>query len=270
MTAQPRPLKRFGQNFLKNTVLAEKIIEAVGIEESDVVVEIGAGPGVLTRFIAEKQCRKKIALEIDRRRVESLRQEFHGRVEIIETDVLQFSFASVAEKYSGRVKVVGNIPYNITGPILFKILDDYHSVSTAVLMVQKEVGQRITAAPGNKTYGIISVLAAANARPERIMDVGRKNFWPVPGVDSTVIRLADIDRDNRIENYELFRDIVRKTFNMRRKMLQNSLKSVCSTEILPRLKSVSLRARPEELSYDDFRSLANEIYSMQKEQAKPL
>jgi 16S rRNA (adenine1518-N6/adenine1519-N6)-dimethyltransferase len=258
MPVQPRPKKRFGQNFLTNKHFAAKIVDSIKISESDTVIEIGPGRGVLTELISTENCKRKLAVEIDTELAEQLQATF-SNIEFLQQDILSFSFSEVFKQSEKKLKIVGNIPYNITSPILFQLLDSSQYISHAVLMIQKEVAERLIAEKDSKEYGILTVLVNAQAKVEKMFVVNRNNFHPQPNVDSMVIRLNFFKSDSEIDNYKLFKKIVKSTFNNRRKMLKNGLKKLVNEQNLNEIKSVPLNLRPENLSITDFLNLANEI-----------
>jgi len=258
MSVQPRPKKRFGQNFLTNKHYASKIVDSIEIKDEDIVIEIGPGRGVLTELINSKKCQKRIAVEIDTELTKQLQETFIN-IEFLQQDILSFSFGKYISQSENKLKIVGNIPYNITSPILFHLLDNSRYISQAILMIQKEVAERLIAEKDSKEYGISTVLVNAQAKVEKLFVVNRNNFFPQPKVDSMVIRLQFLKNDSEIENFDLFKQIVKATFNNRRKMLKNTLGKIVDEKKLKELKSVSLYLRPENLSVLDFLNLANEI-----------
>jgi len=257
-----RPLKRFGQNFLKNPVIARKIVNSLQLNSQDVLVEIGPGEGFLSRIVFEHKFYWFIAVEIDERLASSLKLLFSGQThcQLYIGDILEFSFKEYSNLTNRRIKVLGNIPYNITSPILFKLLDNFMYISTAILTIQKEVAERLTALPGSKEYGILSVVVGNQAKINHICDVESDNFFPKPDVESSVIKL-DFSTDINT-NLREFRSIVRRCFQTRRKTLKNNLIRFINPKIVSQIKSVSLTKRPEELSLDDFRALVDEILSL--------
>ena len=263
MPAHLYPKKRFGQNFLTNKHYAAKIVDSIEISESDTVIEIGPGRGVLTEIISTKNCQKRIAVEIDTELAEQL-QAIFTNIEFLQQDILSFSFGELFKQSKNKLKVVGNIPYNITSPIIFQLLDNSSYISQAVLMIQKEVAERLIAEKDSKEYGILTVLVNAQAKVEKLFVVNRNNFYPQPKVDSMVIRLQFLKDDSEIDNYALFKKIVKATFNNRRKMLKNSLSKIVEDQNLNKIKSVPLNLRPENLSVNDFSNLANEVAQFQK------
>lgn len=263
MLVQPRPKKRFGQNFLTNRHYAFKIVNSIEISESDTIIEIGPGRGVLTELINVASCKKRIAVEIDTQLVEQL-QSSYSNIEILRQDILSFSFSEQYKQSKNKLKIVGNIPYNITSPIIFHLLDNSSYIAQAVLMIQKEVAERLIAEKDSKEYGILSILVNAQAKVEKLFVVKRNNFFPQPKVDSMVIRLEFFKEGSDIENYDLFKKIVKSCFNNRRKMLKNSLRKLLDKQKLKEIKSVSLNLRPENLSIAEFLNLSNEIAQFQK------
>jgi 16S rRNA (adenine1518-N6/adenine1519-N6)-dimethyltransferase len=263
MPVYPYPQKRFGQNFLTNKHYAAKIVDSIKLSEHDTILEIGPGRGALTELINEQKAKKKLAVEIDPQLFEQLRKNY-GEVEIIQNDILSFSFEGLYKQSNSKIKVVGNIPYNITSPILFHLLDNSSYISQAVLMIQKEVAERLIAQKDTKEYGILSILVNAQAQVLKLFVVDRKNFYPQPKVDSMVIKLEFLKSQSELENYELFKQIVKSTFNNRRKMIKNSLKKIVNEQELGKIKSVALNLRPENLSIIDFSNLTNEIEQIRK------
>lgn len=261
-TLMHKPLKKFGQNFLNQPAIAHKIIKALDVNTGDTILEIGPGPGILTQQIIELNPKQYYAVEVDNRWAEQLATQFGNRVDIINRDFLQYDLTKVC---TGDVKpkIIGNIPYNITSPILFKLLDHFSEIDRAVIMMQKEVARRIVADSGNKEYGILSVLIQTCADVDYLFEVGRQNFSPAPKVDSAVLRFNFFDRISGINNPPLFRKIVRATFNYRRKMLRNSLSRIFDQTIVSSLSEYDLTKRPEQLELDDFKALANTIDTLQ-------
>jgi len=255
-TSNTHPKKRFSQNFLRNPHYAVKIVEALNIRDKDLVVEIGPGHGALTAELVKKNAAELVLIEIDQSCVDQLQEDYSDNSAIVHADFLKFKWY---EEFGRRVKFIGNLPYHITSPILFHILDHVEKAHSAVFMTQLEVAKRIAAPPGNKEYGILSVLCQTYARIEYLFKVGRGNFYPVPKVDSAVFQMQFYDTVENLENHELFRKIVRATFNYRRKMLRNSLGRIFDKTILYCLNAVNIDRRPEELTVEEFKNLTNEI-----------
>lgn len=256
-----KPLKKFGQNFLTQPAIAEKIVNTLHISDKDQIIEIGPGKGILTDHIAVKHPAAFTAIEIDINLAKKLEKKFSGFVNIVEKDILEINLSELFLP-GKKTKVIGNIPYNITSPIIFKLIDHYSEIDCAVLMMQKEVAKRIVASTGTKDYGILSVILQTYCKPEYLFDVGNKNFNPVPKVDSAVIKLNFIHNVKGVDNIELFRRIVRGVFNTRRKMIRNSLTRIFDQSIVTSLNNFDLTKRPEQLSVDNFKKLANTINKM--------
>jgi 16S rRNA (adenine1518-N6/adenine1519-N6)-dimethyltransferase len=265
MSDQVRPLKKLGQNFLINNSISEKIVEILEPEKKDNIIEIGAGKGALTKILLERDSNQLIAIEVDKRLIKDLNLLKKGNSEfrIIQNDFMDIPLPDLIAPGT-KTKVIGNIPYNLTSSILFKLLDNFKLISRVVLMVQKEVANRIVARPGNKEYGILSVLTALHGAVRKEFDVKKENFYPVPKVDSAVISINFFSKLTGLYDYDLFKKIVKGCFQTRRKMLQNSLKRVVGENITGILKTQDLKKRPEELSVLDFISLSNEVYEIEK------
>jgi 16S rRNA (adenine1518-N6/adenine1519-N6)-dimethyltransferase len=226
-----RAKRRLGQNFLVDPNLQRKIVNALEPVSGDTIIEIGPGRGALTHHLADAGARL-LAIELDDDLAAELAAEFQDRpnITIIHTDILDWDPLTLpgANGSAGDartlVKVVGNIPYNITSPILFRLLEWPLVPDRIVLMVQKEVAERILATPGEKAYGALTVGVQAQARVERLFHVGRQAFRPVPGVDSTVIRIWPRPSTGPGTG-EPLRSLTRAAFGMRRKQLQKILRS---------------------------------------------
>ncbi|MCB0283501.1 MAG: ribosomal RNA small subunit methyltransferase A [Calditrichae bacterium] len=252
------PLKKFGQNFLTQPAIAQKIVNALDISNTDTIIEIGPGAGVLTQYIIEKKPAHFTAIEVDPRWADHLQTTFGSPVQILRDDVLHADLQKL-HSGSGSFKVIGNIPYNITSPILFKLLDYFPAISQSVLMMQKEVAQRIVSQPGGKDWGILSVLMQTFADITFLFDVGRMNFKPAPKVDSAVLRFEYLERVEGLDNLSLYTKIVRSVFNYRRKMLRNSLIRIFDQKIVSSIDFIDLSRRPEQLSIAEFKQLSNKI-----------
>jgi 16S rRNA (adenine1518-N6/adenine1519-N6)-dimethyltransferase len=263
-----RPLKRLGQNFLCDPNILEKIVRIAEVRDTDTVVEIGSGIGALTALLAAR-ARRVIALEVDRRLVEVLKEELReaSNIEIVPGDVLKYDFATAQpEGGEGRIRVVGNVPYNLSSLIVLRLLDYRMSIDRAVLMLQREVAERLAAAPGTKDYGPLSVYVALYTQPRLEMRVPASCFVPRPEVDSRVLRL-DMRREPlcAVENPALFRNVVRSCFAKRRKTLLNNLRQSglpVRPEAVPALLvelGIDGTRRAETLSVLEFASLSNRI-----------
>ncbi|MBI5710294.1 MAG: ribosomal RNA small subunit methyltransferase A [Candidatus Eisenbacteria bacterium] len=258
------PRRRFGQNFLIREELAERIVEHCRLRDDDVAVEIGPGAGALTGRIAAR-VRRVIAVEKDAGLAAFLREELGelGRVEIVEGDFLEFDLAAAAAAHGvEKVTVVGNIPYNITTPVIERIFEQKHAVRGAVLLVQKEYAERLAAAAGSPEYGSLTLFARYHALLEPLMTVRAPAFWPRPGVDSMLVRflLRDHPPVEAPSEALLFR-IIRGAFHMRRKQLMNTLEESLdlgkeTIERLCRHAGVDPKRRGETLTLEEFAKLA--------------
>jgi 16S rRNA (adenine1518-N6/adenine1519-N6)-dimethyltransferase len=254
--ALPRPRQSLGQNFLIDGNIARKIVRTIAPADDDVVVEIGPGRGAITGLLAESGCRL-VLVEIDSRLTGGLEERFPpSRAEVISGDFLEIGLAGLAGRFGKKLRVVGNIPYHLTSPILFKLFGEYQSVSDCTLMVQKEVARRIVSRPGVKEYGILSVMTALHGEPEIAFDVSPNCFFPKPKVTSSILRIRMKDELPCGLDLGLFRAVVRATFGKRRKTLRNSLQYIEDREVAPEKVfpgcPVPLDLRPERLSLDDF------------------
>lgn len=244
-----RPKKALGQHFLVDQNIARNIVDALS-KDHDVVVEVGAGMGVLTQYLIENQLEKLQVVEIDGESVDYLLKKFpmlDGH--IVFGDFLKYDIAALAVNGKNDVAVIGNFPYNISSQIFFQILKYRDCVSESVGMIQKEVAERLAAGPGSKTYGILSVLLQAYYDIEYLFTVHENVFNPPPKVKSAVIRLK---RNNVKElgcDEKLFVTIVKQAFNQRRKTMRNSLRSLIPAEMID---NEIFNKRPEQLSVAEF------------------
>lgn len=260
-----RPKKRLSQSFLIDPNITRKIAMLIDPGPGDSVVEIGSGLGVLTGIVAG-HVKSVTALEIDPGLVNVLNEELAGKnVQVAHQDFLKFDLHEAAARAGSKLKVIGNAPYNISSAIVFRLIDFREDISSAVLMFQKEVAERISAVPNSKEYGIVSVIASMYAVTRRELIVPPGCFFPRPKVDSAVIRM--IFRDEplvELINPELFRVLVRTAFARRRKTLINNLKnsglnSSGKIEQILAESGIDGRRRAESLSPEEFGCLSNKI-----------
>ena len=262
-----RAKKSLGQHFLIDPNIQRKIVEALDPGPADEVLEIGPGTGALTRHLAGR-VRRLVAVELDDSLYEALREEFAGTpgVEILHADIMELDLREITAD-PATLKVIGNIPYNITSPLLFRLLDRRFRPQLVVIMVQKEVADRILAAPGERAYGALSVGVRAVADVERLFDVGRGAFRPIPEVDSTVLRIRP-HRPPRLtaEEEEDLRALTRTAFGWRRKQLQKILRSAPGYGLAPAeiqevqaATGLDLNRRPETLSPEEFTRLSRAL-----------
>jgi 16S rRNA (adenine1518-N6/adenine1519-N6)-dimethyltransferase len=262
-----RAKKSLGQNFLVDPNIQQKIVEAVQPQPHDEVLEIGPGTGALTRRIAG-HVRRLTAVELDDHLARSLQDEFADRADVVvlHRDALRLDLRDVTER-TAQLKVVGNIPYNITSPLIFKLLEREHRPADIVLMIQREVAERIVAPPGDKEYGALSVGVRAVADAQRLFHVGRGAFRPTPRVDSVVIRITPHRPEPLTAGEEEdLRSLTRAAFGWRRKQLQKILRSsptyaLDAAEIaaLSHETGIDLEARPEQLTPHQFIALSRAL-----------
>jgi 16S rRNA (adenine1518-N6/adenine1519-N6)-dimethyltransferase len=261
-----RAKKSWGQNFLVDERAYREIVDACRIGDGDWVVEIGAGLGTLTARLAEVAA-YVIAVERDRDMIEILRSELGGnaRVELAEANALTFDYAGVAERAGRAPIVVGNLPYQIASPILFRLLDARRTIGRIVVMLQKEMVDRIIAEPGTKTYGALSVMVRMYGQPRLVCRVRAGGFVPAPRVDSAVLQVVPYPGGAprvAITDDERFSRVVHAAFNQRRKTLRNALSAQFGAESVDRaLGAASLdgQRRGETLSVEEFARLAEAI-----------
>ena len=269
-----RPRPRFAQHFLVAREVTEAIAELVRPATGEVVVEIGPGRGALTEALLAVVDRL-VAVEIDRDLVALLRtRPSASKLDLIEGDILQIDLREVLRAAGGcRLLMVGNLPYNITAPLVFHLLAHADCISRAIVMVQREVAQRLVARPGSKDYSLLSVLVALRAEVEMRLQVERDCFRPVPAVDSSVVELRFAPKLRyAVQDVNGFDRLVRRAFGQRRKMLRNSLLGLNPAGGRPWLKEVGQQAgikltrRPEELSIEEFIRLSDTCSRLGKEE----
>jgi 16S rRNA (adenine1518-N6/adenine1519-N6)-dimethyltransferase len=247
------PKKSLGQNFLRDENVARNIIDSLGLAADDVVVEIGPGQGALTKYLADK-CSRLAAIEVDERAIRLLHDTFPEKIELVHADVLTVSLNDLLHGEKRKLRVVGNIPYNITSEILFWLFDQHQLVEDATLMVQLEVARRFVAQTETKDYGILSVMMAYYTEPEMLFKVSRNSFFPRPDVDSAIVRLR-FKRELQKCDKGLLTAVVRSTFGKRRKTLRNGLRYMGFSSNQLDAIPFDLTRRPEELSLDGFLEL---------------
>lgn len=253
--------KKFGQNFISDKNLLNAIVTDAEVSNTDSVLEIGAGAGTLTSAISER-AKDVVSYEIDA----SLKEHLEGlnlqNVKFVFEDVMKVSLAQIESDFEGGYKMIANLPYYITTPIIFKFLNGSHKIESLTIMVQKEVAERIVAPSGNKDYGVLSVMIAFFGEAQITRIVKRNMFYPIPNVDSAIVNIK-IDREKFLGiNGEKFYSLVGGCFAMRRKTLKNNLiKLLGSTnEKINKIPESMLSLRPEMLSLDDFVKLFEIIY----------
>lgn len=260
--------KSFGQNFLLSERAYRAIVDATVRDASDWVVEIGAGLGTLTARLAERVADGQvIAVERDRDMVAVLRAELehYDNVEIVDADAMTYDLAMAARWAGNPVAVCGNLPYNIASQILFRIVEARASVTHAVVMLQREVADRLLAKPGTKTYGALTVMLTTWADISSVIRVSRGSFWPAPKVESAVVRIVPLpDARPRadIADPVHYSNVVHAAFGQRRKTLRNALRARFEVEAVDGALSatgIAGERRGETLSVDEFAALSNNL-----------
>lgn len=259
-----RANKKLGQNFLINEEIINQIIEKADVNKNDTIIEIGPGLGSLTAKLLEN-ANKVIAIELDSNMSNILKERFclYDNFELIEKDVLKVDLNEIVEKYDS-VKVVANLPYYITTPIIMKLLEERLKLKSITVMVQKEVGERFCAVPNSKEYGAITISINYYTKPEIIIDVPKENFEPMPEVDSCVIKLDVRDVPPvELKNEKDFFNLIKAGFSQRRKTINNSLASMGISKekiknVLEKL-SIDSKLRAENLTMEQFADISNNM-----------
>lgn len=264
-----KPNKGFGQHFIFSQKLILEIIKYLDLKKEDIVLEIGAGLGILTQQISFLS-NNIIAVEIDKNLTKILNEEFkdYSNVEIVEQNILDFDFANLFEKHQKKIKVIGNLPYYLANFIIRKLLENRKYISEIIIMVQKEVGERIISCPKNKKYGILSISVQYFAKAEILTKISPENFSPKPKVDSVLIKIIPYEKPLfEIKNEDFFFQIIKTAFNKRRKILLNSLENSSFMKIdKKKLKEIILQLelnsliRPEEITIPKFVELSNILF----------
>ncbi len=270
-TQKPRPKKRYGQNFLVNAAICPKMVAASGVDADCCVLEIGAGYGALTREIA-KVAEKVVALEIDADVLPRLTETVggFGNVKIIQSDVLKTDLAALlAAEFPGKpVRVLGNLPYYITSPILMQLLESRLAVESVTVMVQKEAAVRFCASPGSRECGAVSLAIRYYSAPRILFDVSPGSFYPVPKVSSCVIQL-DIRKAPAVTPQDparMFR-VIRAAFSQRRKTAQNAISAGLNLDkaaVAAAMTDCGIRpdTRAERMTLADFSSLSDRLAAL--------
>lgn len=271
--------KKLGQHFLADPAVIDRILSAADLQPDDVVLEIGPGRGSLTFPLADKVDRL-LAIEYDSSCVQYLQEglrEHRKHAQVIQADARTLNYAELLTAYGyhdRRIKLLANLPYYAAVPILLSILKSFRYFSQCTLMFQKEVGERITAVPGQKAYGVLSVTAQYYSETVYCFTVSPRAFRPPPKVESAVVKLACFaELPTRVSDPEHFFQVVKYAFSSRRKMLKNALlkqgkelfSAECLAQVFERLH-LPATIRGEELSVQDFAALSNELLRLQGEQ----
>jgi 16S rRNA (adenine1518-N6/adenine1519-N6)-dimethyltransferase len=265
------PKQALGQHFLIDQGIAQKIVRLATLEPEDCVVEIGSGMGVLT-FLMLPLVKKVIAVELDPGMADYLKEKAQGMTSliIIRQDALGFDFSTAAKAADRRLKVVANLPYNISTPVIFRLLESRLFFSHLTLMLQREVAQRISASPGNKEYGPLSIFIQLYTSPKIMMRVPPEAFYPSPKVESALVGFEILERPRvAIDDEGFFQKVVRASFAQRRKTLLNALKnsplalgSGKEIEAAVVAAGIDPRRRAETLDLIEFQRLAEALHEV--------
>ncbi len=258
MTHQPR--KRFGQNFLHDPGVIRRIVDSIHPRPGEYLVEIGPGQGALTRPLLNA-CGRLDVVELDRDLIAPLQQQLAdvGELHVHQADALRFDFCALQPANGPRLRVVGNLPYNISTPLLFHLMAQADCIEDMHFMLQKEVVQRIVAAPGSKNYGRLTVMLAYYCESEMLFSVGSGAFFPAPKVDSAIVRLYPHRQPPvEVQDPTLLAQLVAKAFSQRRKTLRNNLKGWLSAEAIAAL-DIDPAIRAERLNLAQFACLTNAL-----------
>lgn len=256
-----KPKKYFGQHYLKDRNIISRILEVAEISEDDLIVEIGPGRGALT-FPLSKSAGRVIAIEIDKGLVSELKSkaDSYPNLTVIEGDALKFRY----ERIEPRFKVVSNLPYYISTPIIFRLLELRSKIISMTLMLQKEVAKRIVAAPDSKDYGVLSIAVQFYAVPSIAFHIPSGSFYPEPEVESSVIKIVPREKPTvEVKNEALFWSIIKTAFSYRRKTLLNSI-SMCGIQkdiveaVLCKL-GINTSLRPEDINIEQWGKIIDEL-----------
>jgi 16S rRNA (adenine1518-N6/adenine1519-N6)-dimethyltransferase len=262
--SNPRPRKRFGQNFLHDQHVLDRIVAAAELQETDRILEIGPGPGALTTRLLETGL-PILAVEIDRDLAKALEERNEPKLDVKTGDVLRFDWSDLLTH--PPYKLIANLPYNISSQILFKVLEHRYAFSSLVLMFQKEVGERLVASEGSRNYGILSVLMQTWFHVERVIKVPPGAFFPPPKVDSVVLHMTHLSKPRvDVQDEGLYRKLIKSAFAQRRKTVRNSLiGSGWQPEQIDQafeITEIDSGRRGETFSIEEFGALANQLKAL--------
>ena len=254
-----KPRKRFGQNFLHDKMVIQRIVNNINPRQGDHIVEIGPGEGALTELVLDKIGAMDV-VELDRDLIPLLKIRFvmQEGLTIHQADALKFNFCELKENEK-KLRIIGNLPYNISTPLLFHLLDNSHCIQDMHFMLQKEVVDRIVAKPGDSAYGRLGIMMQYYCRSEYVFTVKPGAFRPPPKVDSAIVRLIPHEKPPvEVNDFDTFSKIVNFSFTQRRKTLRNILKGKLEASQIEEL-GIEPTIRPERLSLQDFTKIANRL-----------
>ncbi len=259
---QHRARKRFGQNFLRDPMVIQKIITAISPQKGQHLVEIGPGQGAITEPLLEAIERLDV-IELDRDLIPILQKKFRqfSGLNIHQADALSFDFRTLACN-DQRLRVVGNLPYNISTPLIFHLLEQISIIRDMHFMLQKEVVNRMAAVPGNRSYGRLSVMIQYHCQVQALFNVPPTSFTPTPKVDSAIVRLVPHKMPPvEVDDKSIFQHVVTQSFGQRRKTLRNNLKTLLSSKQIEML-DIDPGLRPEVLTLQQYAQLSNAVSAL--------
>ncbi len=259
---QHRARKRFGQNFLRDPMIIQKIISAIAPQKGQHLVEIGPGQGAITKPLLEAMDQLDV-IELDRDLIPLLQKKFapFSGLNIHQADALSFDFRALVQN-NQRLRVVGNLPYNISTPLIFHLLKQIDIIEDMHFMLQKEVVNRMASPPGNKSYGRLSVMIQYHCQVQALFNVPPASFTPTPKVDSAIVRLVPHKVPPvEIDDKNTFQQVVTQSFGQRRKTLRNNLKLLLSSEQIEAL-GIDSGLRPEVLTLQQYALLSNAVSAL--------
>lgn len=253
--------KRFGQHFLTDSNIIQRIVSAIDIQLDDNIIEIGPGLGAMTLpLLRDYQFQNYLALEIDRDAIQSLSNSTKDieNFSIQEADALRTDFSELI-KSANKIRVIGNLPYNISTPLIFHLIKYQDRINDMVFMLQKEVVIRMCAGPGSKAYGRLSVMVQAHCKTQNLFEVPPTAFNPPPKVDSAIVKLSPLKEKFELKDTVLFANLVREAFGQRRKTIRNSMQNFLQQDDFSEL-DLDPKLRAENLSVADFIQASNYVY----------
>lgn len=252
-----KPLKKFGQNFLIDQNIVHKLIEQLDLCYDDFVIEIGPGQGAITKVLCNR-VNNLVAIEIDSRVIDYLNSKFNN-LKLINADIRNIKFSNFITDSSRKIKIIGNIPFNLTGDILFKLIEEKQNISDASLIIPFDIAKRIIAKPNSKEYGILTVIFNYFSNVSLIRKVSKNVFLPKPNIDAAILHINFFKEENPNIDKKLFIQVVKAAFGNRRKTLLNSLRNSIFKNCNFNNFQTQLSKRAEDLNISDFIKLTEEI-----------
>lgn len=264
------PHKKWGQNFLQDESIILRLIQLIDPKSDETFLEVGPGYGVLSKYLLSS-IKKLIAIEIDRDLCQVLTTTFAKelqltppRFELIGADALRYNYSQLFHQNS-KIRIVGNLPYNISTQLILKFLENTAHIHDLYFMVQREVAERLAAMPHSRDYGRLSIMAQIKSSVTILFNVPPEAFFPIPKVNSTIVRLIPFSTPPyKIHDHALFENLIRQAFSMRRKTLRNTLKKMIESQALANL-GIDANLRPEQISIENYVKICNFLYNGHRE-----